>query len=98
MQRSRVLLVPLVLLCTHCTLLSDPQPVADLVEASTPPAATKPAPPVPARPLSQHGKFSAYVPPRVSPGGDMISGHEVELNEVEPADVVVRPAAPIPRA
>jgi hypothetical protein len=50
------------------------------------------------RPLSQDGKFRAYVPPRISANGDVIGGHEVELTEHEPADVVVQPAIAIPRA
>jgi hypothetical protein len=98
MRLSRALLVPLALLCTQCAW-TESQPVADLEKAATPPAAEKPAPVVlPARPLSQDGKFRAYVPPRTSANGDVIAGHEVELSETTPADVVVQPAVAIPRA
>jgi hypothetical protein len=98
MRLSRALLVPLALLCTQCAW-TESQPIADLEKAATPPAAEKPAPVVlPARPLSQDGKFRAYVPPRTSANGDVIAGHEVELSETAPADVVVQPAVQIPRA
>jgi hypothetical protein len=98
MRFLRVLLIPLALLCTQCAW-TEHQPVADLVTAATPPAADKPAPVVmPARPLSQDGTFRAYVPPRTSANGDVIAGHEVELTEKEPVDVVVQPAVHIPRA
>jgi hypothetical protein len=98
MRCSRALLVPLALLCTQCAW-TEPQPVADLEKAATPPAAEKPAPVVLSpRSLSQDGKFRAYVPPRISANGDVIGGHEVELTEHEPADVVVQPTVAIPRA
>jgi hypothetical protein len=98
MRLARVVLVPLALLCTHCAAWTESQPVADLVKTSTPPAAEKPAPVLVPRPLTQDGKFRAYVPPRISANGDTIAGHEVELSEHEPADVVVQPAVHIPRA
>jgi hypothetical protein len=99
MYFTRLLIIPLALLCTQCALVDPEQPVANLEKAATPPAAERPMPPPPpARPLSQDGKIRAYVPPRISATGDVIAGHEVELTEKEPADVVVQPAVHIPRA
>lgn len=87
------------LLLVQCTPVLQGEPV-DLAVVGTPdPVVTAKAPLVPPAPvLHQHpGRFRAWIPRVVSPNGDVVEGHYLEVSTTAPAQETVEPSRPIPR-
>ena len=83
-----------------------PRVVSDAAKAAhkaaegtvSPPAAPVSPTPAPAMPPPSRGRFSAWIPRRVTPNGDVHAGHGVDVSNKEPQKELTKPPYEIPKA